>query len=265
MKLIVCLKQVPDTTDVKIDPQTNTLKREGVRSIINPFDLYALEEGIKLKEKYSGVVIAVTMGPPQAKYALEEALAIGVDQVFLLSDRAFAGSDTLATSYIISQAIKKIGKFNLIICGKQATDGDTAQVGPGIAAYLNLPQITFVRKIEEINEKFITAERLTEEGYDVIKSKLPCLITVVKEINTPRHPSLKGKIKAKRTKITAYDSKELNCDLIRTGLRGSPTSVDKIFTPPVRPAGEILPANSENIKKIAKIINKEIEIKKICP
>lgn len=264
MKIIVCLKQVPDTTDVKIDPQTNTLKREGVRSVINPFDLYALEEGIRLKEKYTGEVIAVTMGPPQAKYALEDSLAMGVDQALLLSDRVFAGSDTLATSYIISQAIKKIGKFNLIICGKQATDGDTAQVGPGIAAFLNLPQITFVRKIEEINEKFITAERLTEEGYDVIKSKLPCLITVVKEINIPRLPSLKNKIKAKRTKITAYGAQELNCDLNRTGLKGSPTSVDKIFTPPARQSGEILPANSENIKKIVQILSKKLKIKKIC-
>lgn len=258
MKIIVCIKQVPDTTDVKIDPETGTLKREGVRSVINPFDLYAIEEAIRLKEKYSGSVTLVSMGPPQAKAALQEALAMGADEAFLLSDRVFAGSDTWATSYIISQAVKKMGKFNLIVCGKQATDGDTAQVGPGIATFLNLPQITFVRKINEVTERFIIAQRITEVGYQVIKSTLPCLITVVKEINVPRYPSLAGKIRAKRTKITIYGAGDLNCDQAKSGLKGSPTSVKKIFTPPVRPPGAILNADEENIKKIASLALEEL-------
>lgn len=262
MEIIVCIKQVPDTTDVKIDPETNTLKREGVRSVINPFDLYAIEEGIRLREKFGGKVTVLSMGPPQAKEALEESIAMGANTAILLSDRAFAGSDTWATSYNISQAIKKLGKFNLIICGKQATDGDTAQVGPGVATLLNLPQITFVRKINEIKDRFITAERLTEEGYQIIKSTLPCLITVVKEINTPRLPTLKGKIIAKRTEIVIYGASDIVCDLSKTGLKGSPTSVNKIFTPPVRPPGAILEANPENIKKITELVTKEIEVAK---
>lgn len=264
MEIVVCIKQVPDTTDVKIDPETNTLKREGVRSVINPFDLYAIEEGIRLKEKFQGKVTVITMGPSQAKEALEEALAMGTDDAILLSDRAFAGSDTWATSYVISQAIKKLGKFSLIICGKQATDGDTAQVGPGIATFLNIPQITFVRKIEEISQRFIIAERLTEEGYQVIKSTLPCLITVVKEINVPRFPSLKGKIRAKRSSIIVYGPDNIACDRDKAGLKGSPTSVNKIFTPPVRPPGTVLEAAQNNVQKIAELVCKEIGAFKKC-
>jgi len=262
MEIIVCIKQVPDTTDIKIDPETNTLKREGVTSIINPFDLYAIEEGIRLREKYGGKVTVLTMGPPQAKDALIEALAMGADNAVLLSDRAFAGSDTWATSYVLSQAIKKIGKFNIIICGKQASDGDTAQVGPGVAALLDLPQITFVRKIEDINENFIIAERLTEEGYEVIKSPMPCLITAVKEINTPRLASIMGKLKAKKIPITVYGAADINCDINKTGLAGSPTSVNKIFTPPHRPPGIIMEDTPESVEKMTELIIKEISNKR---
>src|SRR3989338_1484250 len=214
MNIVVCIKQVPDTTNVRIDPETNTLVRSGVQSIINPFDMYAIEEAVRLKEKFGGLVTIITMGPPQAEEALREAISLGADEAVLISDRAFAGSDTWATSYTLSRAIGKIGKFDIIICGKQAIDGDTAQVGPGVAAFLDIPQITFVKKIEEItavnqherNEsratnderRFIRAERMTEEGYDIIESPLPCLITVVKEINEPRLPSLKGKMRAKK-------------------------------------------------------------------
>ena len=192
MDIIVCIKQVPDTTDVRIDPMTNTLIREGVQSIINPFDMYAIEEGIQLKERFGGNVIVVTMGPPQAEAALREAISLGADEGILVSDRAFAGSDTWATSYTLAAAIKKIGGFDLIICGKQASDGDTAQVGPGIAAHLDLPQVTYVKKVENIDEKHAKVERMTEEGYEVVETPLPCLLTVVKEINEPRLPSLKG-------------------------------------------------------------------------
>ncbi len=239
MHIIVCIKQVPDTTDVKIDPETNTLMREGVASIINPFDMYAIEESIRIKEKLGGKVTAISMGPPQAEAALREAISLGVDEGVLVCDRAFAGSDTWATSYTLAAALKKIGDYSIVLCGKQASDGDTAQVGPGIATHLDLPQITYVRKIEEIDEEKIVAERLLEEGYEIISSPLPCLLTVVKEINEPRLPSLKGKMAAKKAEIKKLGAEELQCEVPKIGLDGSPTKVVKIFTPPPRGGGEI--------------------------
>ena len=240
MRYVVCIKQVPETTDVKINPETNTLMRDGVVSIINPFDMYAIEEGLRLKAKTGGTVTVISMGPPQADAALREAISMGADDGILVSDRAFAGSDTWATSYTLAMAIRKIGNFDVIICGKQASDGDTAQVGPGIAIHLDLPQITYVRKIEEITEKSITAERLMENGYEVIQSPLPCVLTVVKEINEPRLPSLKGKMAAKKAVIPTWKAADLNCDPKCIGLEGSPTKVVKIFTPPPRQGGEML-------------------------
>ena len=188
MDIIVCIKQVPDTTKVAINPVTNTLIREGVESIVNPFDLYAIEEGIRLREKFNGKVTVITMGPPQAKDALKTALGMGADDAVLLSDRAFAGSDTWATSYTLSCGIKKIGKFDIILCGKQAMDGDTAQVGPGIAEWLDIPFVAWVGKIEEIklDQKYIKVDRLMEDGHEVIESSLPILLAVTKEINEPR-------------------------------------------------------------------------------
>jgi len=255
MNIIVCIKQVPETTQVKIDPQTNTLIREGVASIINPFDTYAIEEAVRLKEKYGGKTTVITMGPPQAESALRESLSLGIDEAVLLSDRAFAGSDTLATSYTLSKAIKKIGSFDIIICGKQASDGDTAQVGPGISAHLDIPQITYVKKIREIKDNYAIFERMTEEGYEIIKSPLPCLITVVKEINTPRLPSLKNLMRAKKATITKWTFIDLDIEEDRVGLKGSPTWVVKIFTPPPRPKGQILDGTiDETVEKLAKII-----------
>lgn len=239
MNIIVCIKQVPDTTQVQIDPKTNTLIREGVSSIINPFDMYALEEGVRLKEKFGGKTTVITMGPPQAESALKDAIALGCDEAILISDRAFAGSDTLATGYTLAMAIKKIKEFDIIICGKQASDGDTAQVGPGISAHLDIPQITYVKKIEEIKDNFATVERMTEEGYEILKTPFPCLITVVKEINEPRIPSLKGMMKAKKAVITVWKAADLNVAEDSLGLKGSPTVVQKIFTPPPRPKGQI--------------------------
>jgi electron transfer flavoprotein beta subunit len=239
MNVIVCIKQVPDTTEVKIDPVSKNLVREGVKSIINPFDMYAIEEAVRLKEKHGGKAIVLTMGPPQAEAVLREAISLGCDEAVLVSDRAFAGSDTLATGYTLSKAIEKIKDYDVIICGKQAVDGDTAQVGPGIAATLDIPQITYVRKIEEIKDKTIKAERATEEGYEVVESSLPCLITVVKEINTPRLPSLKGKIKAKNATIQVWKAADIGAEENRVGLKGSPTWVFSIFTPPPRPKGTI--------------------------
>ncbi len=262
MNIIVCIKQVPDTANIEIDPQTNTLIREGVESIINPFDMYAIEEAVRTKEKLNGNVIAVTMGPPQAEIALREAISMGVDEAVLVSDRAFAGSDTWATSYTLACAIRKIGKFDIIFCGKQAADGDTAQVGPGISMHLDIPQVTYVKKIEEVTADRARVERMTEEGYEIIEAPLPVLFTVVKEINEPRIPSLKGKMKAKSAQIKALTAKDLDADEKLLGLNGSPTQVVKIFTPPPREGGEMLTGSTEEIvDKLVKVLKDECKSK----
>ena len=236
MKIIVCIKQVPDTTNVRIDPATNTLVREGVLSIINPFDAYALEEGVRLKEKHGGTVTVITMGPPQAAEALREAISLGADSVFLISDKAFAGADTLATGYALACAVRKLGGADIILMGRQAIDGDTGQVGPGVAENLDISHITDIRKIEEITDGRIVVERLLEEGYARIAARLPVVLTVVKEINTPRLPSLKGKLAAKKAEVPVLSAAAIGADVQRLGLNGSPTQVMKIFTPP-KPGG----------------------------
>ncbi len=239
MKIICLIKQVPDTTDIKINPETNTLIREGVPSIINPFDMYAIEEGLRIKERLGGEVTAISMGPPQAEEALREALSLGVDQAILLSHPAFAGADTLATSYTLAQAISKLKPYDLILCGRQASDGDTGQVGPGVAEHLNIPQVAFVRRIEKIDPEHAVVERMTEEGYEVIQTPLPALFTVVKEINEPRLPSLKGKLKAKKAEIPVWGLEEVGLKEEEVGLNGSPTQVLRVFTPKPREKGEI--------------------------
>jgi electron transfer flavoprotein beta subunit len=259
MNIIVCIKQVPETTEVRINPETNTLIREGVKSIINPFDMYAIEEGVRLKEKFGGKVTVLTMGPPQAEAALREAISMGADEGILVCDRAFAGSDTWATSYTLSGAIKRIGAFDLIICGKQASDGDTAQVGPGISTHLDIPQVTYVKKVEEATEKSMRVERMMEEGFEIIETPLPALITVVKEINEPRIPSLKGMMRAKSAKIIAYAQKDLDLDPQSIGLCGSPTQVVKIFTPPQRTGGQMLQGEVPEIAaKLVDLIKDEV-------
>lgn len=255
MRIVVCIKQVPDTTEVKIDPKTNTLIREGVPSIVNPFDLFAVEEAIRIREKRGGKVTLVTMGPSQAEIALKEGIAMGADEGILITDRAFAGADTLATSYTVATAIRNLGAFDMILCGKQAIDGDTAQVGPGIAEWLDIPQVTFVRKIAEIRDNSIRVETITEDGYEVIESPLPCLITVVKEINEPRIPSLRGRLKAKQTAVRVMKKGDFEIDEKHIGLDGSPTWVIKIFTPQVKKAGEIWQGDvTEGAKKFAERI-----------
>jgi len=250
MNIIVLIKQVPETTDVKIDPETNTLKREGVDSIINPFDMYAIEEAIRIKERMGDwKVVAVSMGPPQAVEALREALSMGCDEAILLSDRKFAGSDTWATSYSLSQAARKIGEYALIICGKQASDGDTAQVGPGVSTHLDIPQVTYVKKIEELSPEKARVERMTEEGYEIIELPLPAVLTVVKEINEPRLPSLKGKMRAKKAEIPVWSADDISCEEDKIGLDGSPTRVVKIFTPPPREGGRILSGEPDEVSK----------------
>ncbi|HVP18730.1 MAG TPA: electron transfer flavoprotein subunit beta/FixA family protein [Spirochaetia bacterium] len=236
MKVIVCIKQVPDTTNVRINPETNTLVREGVQSIINPFDVYALEEGVRLKEKHGGTVTVMTMGPPQAESALRDALALGADNAYLVSDRALAGADTLATAYALACAIRKLGGADVILMGRQAIDGDTGQVGPGVAENLGISHVTDIRKIEEITDSRIIVERLLEDGYARLATRLPVVLTVVKEINIPRLPSLKGKLAAKKAQVPVLKAGDIDAEVERLGLNGSPTQVMRIFTP-TRPSG----------------------------
>lgn len=239
MNIVVCIKQVPDTAEVRINPETGTLVREGVPSIINPYDMHAVEAAIWIKEKVGGSVTAVTMGPPQAETALRDAISLGVDDAVLLSDRAFAGSDTLATSYTLSKAMEKLSP-DIIICGKQAIDGDTAQVGPEVAETLNIPHVAYVRKIENITAGFIRVQRLMQEGYDIVESTLPVLLTVVKELNEPRLPSLKGKMRAKKAEIKKWTAPDIGADEKDLGLKGSPTRVKNIFAPEARKDREML-------------------------
>ena len=229
MNIVVLLKQVPDTTEIKINYETGTLIRDGVKSIMNPDDKAGLEEAIKLKEKHGAHVIALTMGPPQADSMLREALAMGADQAVLVSDARFAGADTWATSETLAGALKKIN-FDLIIAGRQAIDGDTAQVGPQTAEKLGIPHVTYVEKITSLTDKHIKLHRQFEEGYQEITVDLPCLITTLTEMNTPRYMSVPGIVDAYEQDITIWNCDDLNVNMANIGLKGSPTKVKKTFT-----------------------------------
>lgn len=244
MNIVVCIKQVPDTAEVRINPETNTLIREGVPSIINPYDMHALEAGLQIREKVGGKVTVLTMGPPQAENALREAISMGADNAVLLTDRAFAGSDTWATAYTLSKTIEKIGA-DIIFCGKQAIDGDTAQVGPEIAEFMNIPHIAYVRKIDDIKNDSIKVQRLMDEGHDIVESSLPVLLTVVKELNEPRFPSLKGKIAARKAEIRKMGLLEIGADENIIGLKGSPTQVKRIFAPEAKKDRKMLEGTPE--------------------
>ena len=261
MKIVVCIKQVPDTMDVRIDPVTNTLVREGVPSILNPFDEFAVEEGLKIREKCGGTVTAITMGPSQADEVLRLALAMGTDEVVLISDRAFAGSDTLATSYTLSRAIAKVGVVDVVITGKQAIDGDTAQVGPGIAGRLGLTPLTYVSKVESIepdNGK-IVVERLLDDGRERVEANLPVLLAVVKDINVPRQPSILKMKKVRSAVIPVWNADDIEADRSQIGQNGSPTWVDRIFSPEFKSGGEIFRGESEELAgRIAELL---IELK----
>lgn len=259
MEIIVCIKQVPDSASVKIDPETNTLLRQGIPSIINPFDMHALEAALQLKEKHGGTVTVITMGPPQAADALRECVALGADKGVLISDRAFGGSDTLATSYTLSAAVQKIGKYDLILCGMQAIDGDTAQVGPSMAEQLEIAQVTFVSKIE-INGNTVQVHREHDEYYEIIEAKLPLLLTVVRSINDPRTPTTKGIMKANKANFEVFGAPDLVVDEARLGLTGSSTKVYKIFSPPKRL--NTIKIEMDNAQKaVAELVDKLIEAK----
>lgn len=240
MKIIVCIKQVPDAKDVRLDPETNTLAREGVESIMNPYDQHALEEAVRIKEEHGGEVTVITMGPPQAEAMLRDAVACGADKAVLVSDRAFAGADTWATSYTLEKAVKKLGEFDLVLCGKQAIDGDTAQVGPGLAMRLDIPFLTCIQKVREVSAENIVVERMMDDGFDVVQAPFPLLLTVVKNINDPRVPSLKGKMKAKKVAITTLTAEDIGADPACIGLPGSPTQVVNVFPPEARGNKEVL-------------------------
>lgn len=252
MNIVVCIKQVPDTTEIKIDPIKNTLIRNGVPSILNPFDKNALEQALKLKDQYGGTVTAISMGPSSAKAVLREALSLGADKAYLITDRAFGGSDTYATSYILSKAIEKIGKFDFILVGKQAIDGDTGQTGASIAEHLNINRLSCVLDIKFEGNKCIV-KRQIEEGMEVVEAELPILCTISKESNKPRYTTIKGKIaslKAEIEEITLSDMPDT--DTSKIGLKGSPTRVKATFTPKRQASGEIMEVT--NPKETAKVL-----------
>jgi electron transfer flavoprotein beta subunit len=261
MQIIVCVKQVPNTNEVKFDSKTGNLIRDGVASIINPDDRNALEEALKLKELAGGTVTVISMGPPQAEYALREALAMGADEAILLSDRAFAGADTWATSFTLAQAIKKIGRYDLIFCGRQAIDGDTAQVGPELAEHLDLPQVTYVRKIISLDSKKAVVKRALEDGYEVIEVTLPAVLTAVKELNIPRYPTTCGIINAFNVKtVTIWGIDQLDITGEHVGLNASPTKVKRTFTPAVKGDVKIL---TGSIKETVQTLLNELQAKHV--
>jgi len=249
MKIIVPIKQVPETGNVKMDEKTGTMIREGVESIVNPLDLFAIECALQLKESHGGAVTVLSMGPPKAEKAIREALSMGCAEGILLTDKAFAGSDTWATSYVLSEAVKKAGEFDLIVAGVRATDGDTGQVGPEMASMLDLPLATFVSKIVSIENGMMTVERLLENGYETIRLPLPCLITVVNEISAPRLPTLRGKQVARTKQIPVVKKDDLAVDEQMLGLNVSPTRVVKIMKPKVTRNGVIVDTRKVGVKK----------------
>ena len=247
MNILVCVKQVPDTTEIKINPATNTLIREGVPSIVNTFDAFALEMAARIKDENGAKIIAVSMGPEQARNALKECLSVGADKAYLVSDRAFGGSDTLATGYILSRALKAVealeGPVDIVFCGKQAIDGDTAQTGPQLAEQLEYPQLTCVTKIDAAEGR-VRAERETEYGKEIWESPTPVVVTVTKPAFEPRYPTIKSRMAATRAVIPVLTINEVGADAERSGLKGSPTKVKKIYVP-VRDKKGILIKNEE--------------------
>lgn len=239
MNIVVCIKQVPDTTEVKLDPKTGTLIRDGVPSIINPDDKAGLEAALRMKDQFGAHITVLTMGPPQADIALREALAMGADRAILLTDRAFAGADTLATSNALAGALRKLD-FDLIVAGRQAIDGDTAQVGPQIAEHLGIASVTYVEEVYEASKESITVKRSFEDGYQVIKAKTPCLITALKELNDSRYMRVNGIFEAfDEGKVEIWTVKDIDVDIEKLGLKGSPTKVKKSFTKGAKSAGKV--------------------------
>lgn len=258
MLVIACIKQVPDTTLVSVDPVTGTLIREGVPSIMNPFDTHALEAALQLKDRYGCRVAVISMGPPAAEVTLRKALALGADDAILLSDRAFGGADTLATSMTLTAAIEKLqeqDEVGLVICGRQTIDGDTAQVGPGIATRLGCSQLTLVDRIEEVDiaAKTVRVRRRLEGRHEIVSAPLPVMVAVLREANTPRYPTVPSRLTAATAGITLWDNKVMQIDPEQIGLKGSATQVRKIFSPE-RAKGELVGTAADPPESIARLL-----------
>lgn len=258
MKIALCIKQVPDTADIKWT-ENNTIQREGVESIINPFDTYAIETALRLKDKIKNVQItAISMGPPQAEEMLKKAVSMGVDQAFLVSDRKFAGADTIATSKTLANAIKeKINDVDLIICGQFATDGDTAQTGPSIAQHLNLPQVTYVKEIIGYKDNILTVKREVEDGVEILNVQLPAVLCMLKCDYEPRRPLIEGFVKAHNSKVASYSMEDIKLVPEEVGMKGSPTYVSKAFRPEQKQGGEVITPKSG--KEAAQILKEKIK------
>lgn len=233
MKILVYVKQVPDTDDVKLDPKTGNLRRDGVKSMINPLDLNAVEAALKLKEQHGGTVCVITMGPPQAGEALKKALGMGCDEAFLLSDRAFGGADTLATSYVLAKAAEKIGDYDLLLFGRHAVDGDTAQTGPAVAAHLGIPQITLAVSIDA-QDGWVCCDRALGDKRQRVRAKMPAAVTVCGDINKPRYATPINIMRSQKKPLSVWNAEDLGCDKTRTGMAGSPSATKKVFEPEKR-------------------------------
>jgi electron transfer flavoprotein beta subunit len=259
VNVVVCVKHVPDTADVRVDPETKALVREGVEHVINPFDENAVEAALQLRDVHGGRVTAITMGPPQAAESLRHALAMGADEAVLLTDPASRGSDTLATSYTLAQMVRRLDGFDLIICGKQAIDGDTGQVGPGLAERLGVPQVTLAISLE-IADGRLRARRVLDDFFEVIEVKLPAVATVVKQINEPRRPSMRNVLKARRAEIAQWSLADLDADATQTGFDGSPTQVVEVWPPRQRLGGKRLEGSTDDIVAELAGIIKEMSV-----
>lgn len=259
MRIIVCAKQVPSTTEVRLDPVTNTLIRDARHSVLNPFDLHALEEAVRLKERLGGEVVVLSMGIPATEKLLRDACCRGADRAVLLTDRKFAGADTLATSYTLSLGLKAIGNFDLVLCGKMAVDGDTAQIGPELAETLSIPHVTEVTSILEANERALVCRRVTDDAVETLKVKLPALLTVTRDINVPRLPSIASIKNAEDAQISVFGARDLPLDGSRVGLEGSPTRVVRTFVPPRKGTCEMLGGSpGDQAKRLLDIVRRSV-------
>lgn len=263
MNIVVCVKQVPNTNEIKINPETGTLIREGVAAILNHDDANALEQALQVKDSQPDTkVTVITMGPPQAKEMLQECIAMGADEAILLSDRALGGSDTWATSNALAAGIRKIGNFDLIFAGRQAIDGDTAQVGPQIAEKLGVPQVTYVKEFKLREEEGqVVVKRALEDGYELLKLKLPCVLTAIKELNTPRYMSISGILKAAKADIKVWSAEDIGVDKETVGLKASPTNVFRSFTP--KPKGKGVAVAGDSAKELAENLIESLKEKHI--
>jgi electron transfer flavoprotein alpha/beta subunit len=261
LNIIVCIKQVPETTEVDFDEETGRLKREGVAAVINPFDEYAIEEGLKIKETHGGTVKVLTMGPPWAADALRDAIAMGADEGYLATDRAFAGADTWATSLTLAKTIEHMGGYDLIITGLKTTDGDTGQTGPEMAEHMGIPHVCYVNEVSEIKDGKVTLKRIMDDGIETLEAPLPLLLSVSKDINQPRLATLRGRLKAKKAEIKEITNNDLGIDPKEIGLDGSFTRVVKIFEPETHEAGEVVEGTTDEL--VEAIFSKLLECKVI--